>query len=238
MEYWPSNTLHKSSSCVYTQLATWREDTQQGRTNSRKTLTERHSRDSKWISCNSCVQFQISLVIGWHRISAASAKMVSSGVKLEFATPALWRFGKMECSHLWHQPRQAHWYCFFCSEWKQLTRETNSWAKFLNIMLQQGKITRRVQRNRLLCQAQKFNPCLQRKVHFSVERTGRSRKNCYSFQLLSKWSLRQLPSIQFLNKLVLARQHRLLQIVLVEKAENKLHNPVSAQGCFKRLRHT
>ena len=48
-------------------------------------------------------------------------------------------------------------------------------------MLQQGKITCRVQRNRLLCQAQKFNPCLQRKVHFIVERTGRSRKNCYSF---------------------------------------------------------
>ena len=58
------------------------------------------------------------------------------------------------------------------------------------------------------------------------------------FQLLSKWPLRQLPSIQFLNKLVLARQHRLLQTVLVEKAENKLHNPVSAQGCFKRLPHT
>ena len=130
---------------------------------------------------HSCVQFQISLVIGGHRISAASAKMVSSGVKLEFATPALWRFGKMECSHLWHQPREAHWYCVFCSEWKQLTRETNSWAEFLNIMLQQGKITCRVQRNRLLCQAQQFNPCLQRKVHFIVERTGRSRKNCYSF---------------------------------------------------------
>ena len=60
-----------------------------------------------WISCmlHSCVQFQISLVIGGHRISAASAKMVSSGVKLEFTILALWRFGKMECSHLWHQPR-------------------------------------------------------------------------------------------------------------------------------------
>ena len=48
-------------------------------------------------------------------------------------------------------------------------------------MLQQGKITCRTQRNRLLCQAQQFNPCLQRKDHFSVERTGRSRKNCYGF---------------------------------------------------------
>ena len=60
-------------------------------------------------------------------------------------------------------------------------------------------------------------------------RTGSARKNCYSWQ--QAW-------IQFLNKLVLARQHRLLQTVLVEKAENKLHNPVSAQGCFKRLPHT
>ena len=35
-----------------------------------------------------------------HRISAASAKMVSSGVKLEFTILALWCFDKMECSHL------------------------------------------------------------------------------------------------------------------------------------------
>ena len=67
-----------------------------------KPLLKDHSRDSKWISCmlHSCVQFQISLVIGWHRISAASAKMVSSGVKLEFTILALWCFDKMECSHL------------------------------------------------------------------------------------------------------------------------------------------
>ena len=56
------------------------------------------------------------------------------------ATLALWRFHKMECSHLWHQPRQGHWYCFFRSRWEQLTRETTSWAEFLNIRLQQGEI--------------------------------------------------------------------------------------------------
>ena len=47
---------------------------------------------------------------------------------VSFATLALWRFGKMECSHLWHQPRQEHWYCFFRSRWEQLTREATSWA--------------------------------------------------------------------------------------------------------------
>ena len=57
----------------------------------------------------------------------------------------------------------------------------NIFYPIVELNLRQGKITRRVQRNKLLCQAQQFNPCLQRKVHFSVERTGRSRKNCYSF---------------------------------------------------------
>ena len=62
-----------------------------------KPLLKDHSRDSKWISCmlHSCVQFQISLVIGGHRISAASAKMVSSGwssnsQRLRFGALARW----------------------------------------------------------------------------------------------------------------------------------------------------
>ena len=60
-----------------------------------QTLPERSLRRFKWISCmlHSCVQFHVSLVIGGHSISAVSAKMVSSGVKLGFATLALWQYG-------------------------------------------------------------------------------------------------------------------------------------------------
>ena len=120
----------------------------------------------------------------------------------------------------------------------KLTRETNSWAEFLNIMLQQGKITCRVQRNRLLCQAQQFNPCLQRKVHFIVEWTGRSRKNCYSFSFFPNDLFDNFLQFNFWTNWSLQGNTACIQTVLVEKAENKLHNPVSAQGCFKRLRHT
>ena len=173
-QLWGFNVFQISSNlCLnMSSYVTYVQPKQTSRRNSRKTLAERSFKRFKWISCmlHSCVQFQISLVIGGHRISAASAKMVTSGVKLEFTILALWCFDKMECSHLWHQPRQAHWYCFFCSQiWTTDASCSTSWAEVLN---------RTMLVFRMLCWNQSFSFTSFMARFFSLPKMWCSQKEC------------------------------------------------------------